>query len=391
VQVDTGIFNLDPLWLMLPEREIWPKELIDTYGTISEWYYQVGNGPFMMTDYVVGSSAVFDRNPNYWQTDPVGPGKGNQLPYIGSIRLQIISDASTLQAGFRTGKIDILSGQNIDAANSMKRTAPHTKYTKYLQGPNYISMRLDEPEQPFIRKEVRQALMMAINYEEIVRTWYSGEAEIIAWPLANSKGYAAAYMPMEEMPQSVKDLYSYNPEEAKDMLEKAGYPNGFKTSIVCTQDSVDFLSLLVEYWKAIDVELNLDILEFGPYYNYTATRKYPNMMYGFYVQPGPYAQLLPFRSDNTFNRSWVNDERVNAAYDEIIQHNLVGDQSKVDQIHRELMPYVLEQAWYIPVPGPYLTNFWQPWLKNYHGEVQIGYQPYYIRFSWIDQNIKQNQ
>ncbi|MBN2239372.1 MAG: hypothetical protein JW712_06335, partial [Dehalococcoidales bacterium] len=69
---------------------------------------------------------------------------------------------------------------------------------------------------------------------------------------------------------------------------------------------------------------------------------------------------------------------------------LVGDQSIVDQIHRELMPYVLEQAYYIPVPGPYLTNFWQPWLKNYYGEVQIGYQPYYIRFSWIDQELKKS-
>ena len=85
VAVETGLFNLDPLWLMLGEREIWPKELIDKYGTISEWHYQVGNGPFMMTDYVVGSSAVFTRNPNYWQTDPVGEGMGNQLPYLDGV------------------------------------------------------------------------------------------------------------------------------------------------------------------------------------------------------------------------------------------------------------------------------------------------------------------
>jgi hypothetical protein len=107
----------------------------------------------------------------------------------------------------------------------------------------------------------------------------------------------------------------------------------------------------------------------------------------FFVQPGPYAQLLPFRGDNTFNRSWVNDERVNETYAEILKYNL-KDQAKVDQLHRDLMPYVLEQAWYIPTPGPYLYNFWQPWLKNYHGEGLIGYQPSWVHYVWIDQNIK---
>ncbi len=389
VQIDTGQFNLDPLWLMLPDREIWPKELIEKYGTISEWYQQVGNGPFIMTDSVVGSSATFERNPNYWMTDPVGSGKGNQLPYFDRVQMLIIPDASSSQAGFRTGRIDQLGAQSNDAAKTMIQTAPHVKYTKYLQGPNYISMRLDIPELPHTQKEVRQALMMAIDYEAIVRDWYNGEAEILAWPLAYSKGYANAYMPLEEMPQAVKDIYTYNPVKAKQMISDAGYPNGFKTMVTCTSDAVDFLSIIVDMWEDIDVELKLDIVDFGPYYNYTASRKYPEMLYGFYVQPGPYAQLLPFRIDNTFNRSWVKDATVDAAYEEILKYNLI-DQAKVDQIHRELMPYVLEQAYYITVPGPYLFNFWQPWLKNYYGEVQVGYQPYWVRFSWIDQNLKRS-
>jgi hypothetical protein len=105
------------------------------------------------------------------------------------------------------------------------------------------------------------------------------------------------------------------------------------------------------------------------------------------VQPGPYAQLLPFRGDNTFNRSWVKDDKVESTYQEIVKSNLV-DQARVDQLHRALMPYVLGQAWYIPQPVPKLNNIWQPWLKNYHGENLIGYQPAWVRYVWIDQDLK---
>jgi peptide/nickel transport system substrate-binding protein len=387
VAVETGLFNLDPLWLMLGEREIWPKEVIEKYGDVNDWRNQVGNGPFMMTDFVLGSSAIFTRNNNYWQKDPVGAGKGNQLPYVDSVRILVITDTSSQQAALRTGKIELLSGLSYDNYAELMKTSPQLQYHKYIQGPNAISMRLDKPDLPFKDIRVRQALMMAIDYEEIIESYFNGEAEILAWPLANIKGYDKAYMPLEEMPQSVQALYTYNPEQAKKLLAEAGYPNGFKTQIITTSAYTDYLSIYENMWAEVGVELNLQLVETGPYFNYTTTRQYPEMLYGFFVQPGPYAQLLPFRIDNTFNRSWVNDARVNETYAEILKYNL-KDQAKVDQLHRDLMPYVLEQAWYIPTPGPYLYNFWQPWLKNYHGEGLIGYQPAWVRYVWIDQNLK---
>lgn len=389
VVVKTALFNLDPLWLMIGEREIWPPEVIKKYGDVSDWRNQVGNGPFMMKEYIPGSSSTFVRNPTYWQRDPVGAGKSNQLPYLDAIRIMVIPDLSTRQAALRTGKADQLSGFSYDDWAAMLKSSPKLQYHKYLQGPNAISMRLDKPDLPFKDKRVRQALMMAIDYKEIIKTWYRGEADLLAWPLANIKGYDKAYMPLEQMPQSVQALYTYNPDQAKQLLKEAGYPNGFKTQIICTSTMVDYLAIYKDMWAKIGVELNLQTVDSGVYFNYTTTRGYPEMLYGFFVQPGPYAQLLPFRIDNTFNRSWVNDERVNATYDEILKYNLI-DQAKVDQLHRELMPYVLEQAWYIPGPGPYLYTAWQPWLKNYYGEGNIGYQPFWVRFVWIDQDLKRS-
>jgi len=389
VVVKTALYNFDPLWLMLGEREIWPPEIIQKYGNVTNWRNQVGNGPFMMTDYVPSTSATFVRNPNYWQKDPVGAGKGNQLPYLDGIRMLVITDLSTQLAALRTGGIDLLGGLSHDDWASLTRTSPQLLYHKYISAPMAISMRQDKPDLPFKDKRVRQALMMATDFKSIIQQLYSGDAEILAWPLANIKGYHKAYMPLEEMPSSVQALYSYNPDQAKQLLREAGYPNGFKTKVITgtVPAWIDYLSIIKDMWAKVGVDLSLQIVETGTYFNFTTTRQYDEMLYGFFVQPGPYAQLLPFRGDNTFNRSWVKDERVEATYNEILKYNLV-DQAKVDQLHRDLMPYVLEQAWYIPAPGAYLYNFWQPWLKNYHGEGLIGYKPSWVHYVWIDQDLK---
>jgi peptide/nickel transport system substrate-binding protein len=250
-------------------------------------------------------------------------------------------------------------------------------------------MRTDKPDLPFKDQRVRQALMLATDFQSIKDKLDGGDSEILSFPLANIKGYDKAYMPMDELPKSVQALYGYDVLKAKQLLADAGYPTGFKTSIVTwnNPDYIDYLSAIKDMWAKIGVDLSIQPLEFGAYMGLTASRNYDQMLYGFYVQPGPYAQLLPFTGPNTFNRSWIKDSKVDATYQEILKYNLVN-QAKVDQLYHDLMPYVLEQAWYIPRPVPYVYDFWWPWVKNYHGENQLGYKPIWPKYVWIDQDLK---
>lgn len=391
VVIKTSIDNFDALWLLIGEREIWPKELIETYGNVSDWRNMVGTGAYIMTDYVQGSAGIFEKNTNYWQTDPVGEGKGNKLPYIDGIRMLIITDVSTQLAAMRSGKVDQLSNLSHDSYKDLTKTSPHLQYHQFIAGPNAISMRQDKTDLPFSDVRVRQALMMAIDYDTIISDYYDGAAEKLAWPLANIKGYDKAYMPLDEMPASVQELFSYNPVKAKELMVQAGYPDGFKAKIAVQSsdtNAVEYLSIVKNMWEQVNVDLSLDLLETGTFFNQTMSKQYDEMLYGFFVQPGPYAQLTPFAEASTFNRSWVNDARAKSTYEEILKYNLI-DQAKVDELHREIMPYVLEQAWYIPSPGAYIYNFWQPWLKNYYGEGLVGYKPSWVRYVWIDSELKQ--
>ena len=109
----TVVIKVDPAYVPAARMRyadfasIVPREVVEKYGDMNDWRRSVGTGPFMLVDHVPGSLLTFKRNPDYWDTDPVGPGKGNQLPYLETVKYMIIPDSSTIQAAFRTGRIDV--------------------------------------------------------------------------------------------------------------------------------------------------------------------------------------------------------------------------------------------------------------------------------------------
>ena len=58
---------------------------------------------------------------------------------------------------------------------------------------------------------------------------------------------------------------------------------------------------------------------------------------------------------------------------------------------REITPYMLEQAWFFQFPGALSYTFWTPWLKNYHGETQVGFSQSYnwTYYPWLDLDMKE--
>ncbi|MEK7352960.1 MAG: ABC transporter substrate-binding protein, partial [Chloroflexota bacterium] len=135
-----------------------PPEVVQKYGNMNNWKNSVGAGAWILTDFVSGSVATLSKNPNYWETDPIGPGKGNQLPYVDTVKLLILRDVSTQLAALRTGKVDISMNVIATDAGDLRKTAPRLKFKNRTQNyPLAIGMRLDKPGLPYQDIRVRQA------------------------------------------------------------------------------------------------------------------------------------------------------------------------------------------------------------------------------------------
>ncbi len=370
-----------------------PPELWDRYPNLQDWRNSVGTGAFMLDDYVPNSQITLIKNPNFWGKNPLGAGKDDKLPYIDGIKMFFLPDISSRLAALRTGKADILENVVSDDAVSLRRTSPDLKNAKFLPGTvMVVGMRMDRPELPYKDQRVRQALKLALDYKGMAQVIYGGEAEIHAYPI--NKTFKRAYAPMEELPAAVQELYSFKPEKARALLKEAGYPNGFKCSIVCSNDTtvVDVMSTFKAMWANVGVDLTLDIKEFAVYNAISFGKTATDMIYSgcFGIFPS-YLNMGNFTGVGLANQSRVNnpygsEPEITRIYEKE-QAIVLQDPAGADKIIRtELIPYVLEKVYYVPSPVPYQYQFWWPWVKNFYGATN----PLFWQYFWVDQTLKKS-
>jgi peptide/nickel transport system substrate-binding protein len=381
------------IWVMsyIPDwSQIIPPEVTAKYGDMRDWRNSVGTGPFMLTDYVSSSLLTFTRNPKYWGTDPVGPGKGNQLPYLDNVKVLILPDSSTAMAALRTGKLEAMLGMGYDNAKSMKQTAPKLIYKSYSpESGSMIYMRTDKQDLPFKDIRVRQALMMATDFDTINNALYGGTGVVNTFPVTPVAAYIDAYLPLDEAPAAVQALYKYNPDQAKQLLKDAGFPTGFKTSIVCSTGAVDYLSLIKDMWSKVGIELTLQPKESGILNSIYRDRTHEQMIYAVDGSVGTYVRMLNYDGPSQQNSSYVDDQHVRDVRAQMYDYLYVEKIDEMNALHKELMSYVLEQAWVVPTVLAQPTTFWWPWLKGYHGEASPGNNNMWMwaKYVWIDQDL----
>lgn len=388
----------DALTSAISRLGIWgrpiPEEVIDKYGSLVDWRNSVGPGPFMLVDYVAGSAATFDRNPDYWQKNPAGPGLGDQLPYLNHLKWFIIPDQSTREAAIRTGKVDQMYLVNWETAISIRKLAPDILEAEMpAEGGWATKWRVDR--EPFTDVRVRQALIMATDLEEIRDTLNGGLGQIMTWPFVYHPSYADLYLSLDDpmCPENVREIYTYNPEKAKQLLADAGYPDGFKTEAISQTNEADFYSVLADMWSKVGVELEIKVMEIGALAGTLATKNHKAIGALGLSPVGTFFDAGDFTGTGITNVSCVDDPLVNQTFEEV-RKVMVSDQKAAMKLVKDLMPYFLEQAFALPRPTAPTYNFWWPWIKNYTGEIYLGFgvgsANYWPTYIWLDQDLKES-
>lgn len=355
-----------------------------------DWSEVVGSGPFVLSDYVAGSSVTYTKHPKYFEFDPIHPS--NRVPYVDTLKFLVIPDRSSILASFRTGQIDAMRGfgaASIEEAQDIKTRCPDVVWARKLGNASIAAGRMDKPELPFSNLKVRQAMNLAVNQQEILDNYLDGEGTLLGYPYIPGKGFEKFYTPLEEMPQDVKMLFEYDPARARELLTEAGYPDGFKTTIVCQAASADEVSLIKAYLAEIGIEMEIQTLEAGAFFGLWAARGHEEMIYapltGLWA---PFEQLCTKKGMYS-NVAYIDDPYYEMV-GEVIGRDMVKNPANYFKTMKEEGVYELASAWGIWFPARYSYTMWWPWLQNSYGVVWAGWANTedVFKYFWVDMEMK---
>jgi len=362
-----------------------PKEVIAAGA--KDWKNANGTGPFMLTDYVQGSAVTYTKNPVYWDKEAIG-GKAYKLPFVDKIVYRTIKDEATYLTALRTAKLDVLEGVRWSAVEELKKNAPQLKWTRGLDtGGTFIALRVDT--KPFDDIRVRRALNMAVNMQEIIKSFYGGNAELFAYP--QHPDYVGYYEPLDKMPQAAQELFVYSPEKAKKLLAEAGYPSGFSFKVQvcsCSPNQMELLPLVAAYLEKVGVKIEIQPLEYGAFLSAMTTKKNAA---GYMMRNGHTNPTTSLRKSFVTKQTWNPSQYSDPEFDKRMEQvYLERDESRRQMLVKIMTRDIVEKAPYIWLPTPYFYTAWWPWVKNYGGELRVGAErpgPIHARM-WVDQAMK---
>lgn len=166
----------------------------------------VGTGPYTFQQWITGDRVVLKANPNYW--------KG--APKTENLVIRTIKEPSARLAELRAGSIDFTVDIAPDQLNELQADSNLKEVRRPSFNVGYLAF--NPAYEPFKKKEVRQALALAINRKAIVDSFWSG--------LATTDSHFTPPSMKEYQDANLGD-YEYNPDKAKKLLADAGYPDGF--------------------------------------------------------------------------------------------------------------------------------------------------------------------
>ena len=227
----------------------------------SDWHYACGTGAYILEDYSADNYMKFVKNENYWGTDEREGYEGNQLPYIDSITLQLIADSTNVTSQFIAGNLDIISwGGNVLSATESELLADsmdeddYTYYTSY-QGSTAIGLKQTTSD-ALADVNVRTALQYAVDMEAC-QTYLGYDVDDLQicglWALSTQ--YSSVDTWDDELMASYTD---YDVDKAMELLEEAGYADGFSFTVAIHSDMDSGLfELVADQLSEINVTMDI--------------------------------------------------------------------------------------------------------------------------------------
>ena len=189
----------------------------------------IGTGPFTFKDYAINQGLLVERVEDHYR----------QTPMFHELQYFYVPEEATRSAMLYTNEADIseislsLHEQATARGFQIVNSTTPSFYTFMFIGGMYDASRTDgynkivpgfvvDENSPMRIREVREAINLAINREELNEVFLNGDAiATTRWAFPPSwTNYDTSWTP-----------YPYDPDRARQLLRDAGYPNGFEIEV----------------------------------------------------------------------------------------------------------------------------------------------------------------
>ncbi len=167
-----------------------------------------GSGPFVFRSWKANESMVLDANPDYW----------DGAPTIKRVLIRNVTESATQQLLLQKGDIDIARNLTGDQLKAVEKD-PNIKFQSYPKATVWY-MGLNVKNQFLGNKDARQAMKYLVDYKGLQDTMFKGTGII-----------HQTFLPDGQLGADNSTPFTLDVAKAKELLAKAGLPNGFSVTM----------------------------------------------------------------------------------------------------------------------------------------------------------------
>jgi len=306
----------------------------------------IGTGPFILESWVPEERTILSANPNWW-------GDG---PYIDGIEMRVIPDEASILAALRAGEIDfallndplvatLLIGDEKVELNRAPAIAYHV-------------LQLNAARPPLDILEVRQAISCAVDRQAVLDTAALGEGKVTG-PLT---------IPAFELPLDEYFCYEQDLELARQLLEQAGYADGFELTIMAASaeppTAIAEAQTIQAQLAEIGIDVEIEPLELSVYVDRWLAADFDAAVALNGGRPDPYTM---------YARYWVKGGNLSAVAgygDDTLDSLMAQGRSETDpqarfEIFAEFQRHLVEMAPWVWLYTEYEYTAQQPYVEGF--------------------------
>jgi peptide/nickel transport system substrate-binding protein len=244
----------------------------------------VGTGPYKLRSWKTGEKIELVSNREYFE------GR----PYIDRYIYRIIPDDATVFLELQTEGIDMTTLTPLQYTRQTDNAFFRTHYRKMKYpsfGYTYLGYNLSDPK--FRDPNVRKAIDLAVNKEEIIETVLFGLARVTTGPfMIDSWAYNKDVLPAPYAPDKARELLKdagWHDEDGDGWLEKGG--RKFEFTVLVNQGNLDRLKcaeMIQKYLKDVGIRMKIRILEWSVMISeFIDKRRFEAVLMGWFLSRDP--------------------------------------------------------------------------------------------------------